>query len=429
MRLRKSIAVVLVPALHLWAVAALAETLHVPSQFEEIQLALDAASVGDTVLVAAGTYTNCHEGVCRDNVVVLREGVALVSEEGAGATVLELVPGGAGPVPTIVRADAIGVAGASIVGFSITSSIVPTRGIGLIGCENIRIESCRLSQLDGTGISAGGGVSQLGGSVEIVDCEFVACAGADVGAAISVVGGFNTYTTIRGCLFEECGPTAVIAQAWMECDVESSVFLNNFGTTSAGGLTLIDVTRASVIGCTFEGNRSSSGGALVTSALQNPEIRGNVFLRNVADGVDGGGAVYLAGTAALEANTFVGNEAFRGSAILDRHNAGSVTIRNNIFALNRGGPTYESLFVQRRGGCNLFWANDANFAGYTQAVSDLLEDPQFCDVPNDDYSLRSASPCAEANSPDCGQIGALGVGCGTVSVDRQSWGRLKSLFR
>ncbi len=415
--------------LHVWTGAAFGGTLRVPSQYEDIQLALDSASMGDTVLVAAGTYSNWYQGVYRDNVVVLREGVALVSEGGPSATVLELLPGGGGSIPTVVRGEAIGVAGTSIVGFSIASSIVPTRGVLLLGCENVRIEDCKLMDLDGTGIDAGGGLAQLGGSVEIVDCEFVRCTGAGVGAAINVVGGFNTYTTLRACLFAQCGPTAVMARAWMECDVESCVFLDNFGAGSAGGLTLLDVTRATVVGCMFVGNRSLSGGALVSSALQNPEIRGNVFIRNIADGVDGGGAVRLAGTALVEENTFVGNEAVHGAAVLDRHNGGSVNVRNNVFALSRGGATYESLFVQRVGGCNLFWANDANFAGYTQGVSDLFEDPQFCDVPNDDYSLRSASPCAEANSPDCGQIGALGVGCGTVSVDRQSWGRLKSLFR
>jgi hypothetical protein len=114
---------------------------------------------------------------------------------------------------------------------------------------------------------------------------------------------------------------------------------------------------------------------------------------------------------------------------LDRHNGGSVNVRNNVFVLSRGGPAYESLFVQRAGGCNLFWDNDASFAGYTQGASDLFEDPQFCDIPNDDYSLRSTSPCAEENAPDCGQIGAFGVGCGTVSVGRQSWSRIKSSFR
>jgi hypothetical protein len=205
--------------------------------------------------------------------------------------------------------------------------------------------------------------------------------------------------------------------------------VNNFGTGSAGGLALLDVTRASVIDCTFVDNRAAAGGALVTSALQNPEIRGNLFVRNVAEGVNGGGAIRLFGTARVTENTFVGNEASRGSAIVDRHDGGGVTIRNNTFALNRGGPAYEAIAVQRVGDCNLFWANDTNFAGYTQGASDLFEDPQFCDIPNDDYSLRSTSPCAEENAPDCGQIGAFGVGCGTVSVGRQSWSRIKSSFR
>jgi hypothetical protein len=56
-------------------------------------------------------------------------------------------------------------------------------------------------------------------------------------------------------------------------------------------------------------------------------------------------------------------------------------------------------------------------------------DPEFCDIPADDYTVRNTSPCAEENSPVCGQIGAYGIGCGTVSVEPTSWSRVKSWYR
>jgi len=42
----------------------------------------------------------------------------------------------------------------------------------------------------------------------------------------------------------------------------------------------------------------------------------------------------------------------------------------------------------------------------------ISEDPLFCDAENGDFTIRDDySPCAPANNPECGLIGALGVDC------------------
>lgn len=47
-----------------------------------------------------------------------------------------------------------------------------------------------------------------------------------------------------------------------------------------------------------------------------------------------------------------------------------------------------------------------------------------------DYSLHENSPYTSGNSPlPCGLVGAIDVGCGLVSVEPATWGRLKSFYR
>lgn len=59
----------------------------------------------------------------------------------------------------------------------------------------------------------------------------------------------------------------------------------------------------------------------------------------------------------------------------------------------------------------------------------LDADPLFCDPENGDYRLQSDSPCLPQNNPYGVLYGALGEGCGTVSVEPESWTRIKARYR
>lgn len=70
---------------------------------------------------------------------------------------------------------------------------------------------------------------------------------------------------------------------------------------------------------------------------------------------------------------------------------------------------------------NIFGNDDGDWVG---AISDLQQangnlnlDPQFCGDANpvSPFSIAGSSPCAAANNPGCGLIGALPVGCGETS--------------
>jgi hypothetical protein len=70
------------------------------------------------------------------------------------------------------------------------------------------------------------------------------------------------------------------------------------------------------------------------------------------------------------------------------------------------------------------WVDD--IAGQDAGSGNFSADPLFCDRGAGDLTLDSSSPCVSANS--CGLIGALGIGCGTVAIQTESWGRIKSRF-
>ncbi|GEM_PF-949270 len=56
-------------------------------------------------------------------------------------------------------------------------------------------------------------------------------------------------------------------------------------------------------------------------------------------------------------------------------------------------------------------------AAFLGEDGNIALDPLFCgdDHPDDPYTLRADSPCLAVNNPDCGQIGACGQGCETVT--------------
>ena len=70
---------------------------------------------------------------------------------------------------------------------------------------------------------------------------------------------------------------------------------------------------------------------------------------------------------------------------------------------------------------------DGTCSPETSGVFDA--DPLYCDPAGGDFRLDGASPCLPSRSP-CGElIGALEMGCGTVGLEPQSWGRIKGLYR
>jgi predicted outer membrane repeat protein len=148
-------------------------------------------------------------------------------------------------------------------------------------------------------------------------------------------------------------------------------------------------------------------------------MRGCAFIGNTAtDNVGGAGLCFFGSTSSAENCTFYGNAADSGSAMTCW---GAIPeISNTIAAFNNGGAAFHcdagapgspSLSC-----CNIYGNEGGDWtgciAGQVFFFGNMSKDPRFCDAPSGDLTLHNTSPCAAANNPGCGQIGAYDVGCG-----------------
>ncbi len=114
------------------------------------------------------------------------------------------------------------------------------------------------------------------------------------------------------------------------------------------------------------------------------------------------------------------------------------TIRNNLVVGNNYGVNLSGGVVGEVSCNNVFGNSIANYLQGTDPTGtngNISVDPQFCAVDppgSGNFFLQSDSPCVPGNHPDgapCGLIGAYPVGCEGVSIERTSWGAIKSIYR
>lgn len=339
--------------------------------YTTIQAALNAASGGDTVLVAPGTYAGASNRdldfggrnivlaatSARDSVVIDCEGQGrgfyLHGGEGAAAVIDGFI---------IVNGHANRGGGAFFDGASPT--VLNTSFVG----NSAAIE--------------GGGVHCRGSSPTLRDVVF---------HANSATGGTG------GGLFCQSGSPSLTNVKFTE---------NEAG--SGAGMTCI-LAEASLLEVVFVRNRASSAGGGLYCGSSLATIDEVTCLGNQA--FNGGGMALLGSSPSISHATIVNNEATSGGGIYCAGSS-SPTIDKSIIALNLGGGA-------------VYCAGDdapdtqktclyGNFGGDTPCGThsdNLYEDPLFCDLGSDDVTLCGNSPCLPAGNPWGLRIGDRGQGC------------------
>jgi parallel beta-helix repeat protein len=213
-----------------------------------------------------------------------------------------------------------------------------------------------------------------------------------------------------------------------------------------GGVWLLVRVRVEVIeGNSIVRNQAGDhGGGLYVGnpggEVVNAEIRRNLIASNVAQWrsfvFPSGGGIWIAKVAALiQENTLVFNvgglEGTAGGGIaLDR--SGSSTIERNIIVMNKGGGircdgTENPTIRDNLGWENFGWDGLGLCAFWTDSGGNVAADPYFCDPAGGIFTLAEDSP---ALSHPAGPLGAFPLpGCGPVSVERITWGRIKTLYK
>jgi hypothetical protein len=181
---------------------------HVPGDVPTIQAALDSASTGHTVLVAAGIYSPSTRG--ESFPLVMKSGVELLSESGANATVLD-AEGGARVLSCVDNTSDTMIEGFTLTGGSATEG-------GGVYCNNASPEllGCLLV---GNSATAGGGLyADSSSGPALTNCTLVENS-ADAGCGVFSDGGSDV--DLLGCIIAYGGTGAAV-----ECSGGGSAELN-----------------------------------------------------------------------------------------------------------------------------------------------------------------------------------------------------------
>lgn len=258
----------------------------------------------------------------------------------------------------------------------------------------------------------------------------------------NVGGGFFTHIpaeTVRNCIFTfnraryGGGISCVINDRFFV--VEDCTFIENVSYQGGGAISLWNGTGSiSISDCVFNGNSSQDEGGAIFMYNCGASIDNSVFYGN--ESATSGAVLYFYSDymIGMEDCTICYNS--DGEPVIGSLPGGTLNIYRTILAFN-GGTLFG--LASSTGGtadCSDIFAND----GGDMIPPNLLDtgrnihlDPLFCGIPySHNYLLRSDSPCFPSNRPDglwCQVIGAESIGCGGVSSQESSWGRMKMIHR
>jgi len=436
----------------LFSSLATAGVLHVPGDYNQIHDAVQACAVGDTVLVAAGTYNDCThptEGPgTTPACVIMKSGVTLR---------------GAGPELTIIDAQGLGrgifiefVDNCRVENLQVTNAFADLFGAGIlirnvdatVEVNDVRVTTCtdggvicidnssptlRRVTMDNNDAKQGGGLAiEENSSPQVIDCN-VTDNQAPSGAGVFIRG--NCSPTITDCVVSNNIITASntygggISVQSSTATITGCEIRDNTADGFGGGVAFTDESAGLMEDCLIQNNdtinpNGQGGGVFVSGS--NPVLRHLLIAGNTASGHLGkGGGVYIAfePSPSLENCTIVGN------AVGPLGVGGGVSVEwfatpsidKCIISGSTNGEGMNCNNATPVVACtNIFGNAGGDVLCGTDGGGNFSADPQFCGNAGYEFNLATSSPCAPGNHPDglCegALIGAMTAGCGSSPV-------------
>ncbi len=367
-------------AMFFFPVKAFALTLEVPSQYGSIKDAVKAASVGDRIEVAPGTYYGNIE---------IRKNIELVSTGGSSQTILD--GQNSGSVVRFANAQFDGVTVPRIAGFTIRGgNSVEGQGGGItLQTTDVIIEdniiTSNNSKMDGGGIL----INQDSQAI-LRRNSIVSNTAKRFGGGIFIVGAShpllyeNTISnnSAQGAVVSAGGPSGggIFVDGNSSPQIVNNLIEDNEAEFAGGGISLRVGSASVVEGNTISRNKSAYGGGLhIETEGTGPKITSNTITNNQANlipkysgsGYGGGISIYNRSTPIISDNTISENFAAQGGGgIVSSENADSVvtgnTISNNSTTTSsgyyEGGGIYVASSTMRINN-NAIYLNGARLGG------------------------------------------------------------------
>lgn len=393
-------------------------TIRVPDDQPTIAAGLAAANAGDEVVLACGTYTETG--------LNMKPGVALRGETGS--------PDCVSIVGTLAQDRAIRFQPADdavLRGLTFREG----RGVAITNSSGVLIEDCDFVRNRPPGTEHGGALRLSSSAVSIVACRFDENVAA-YGAAIRDEGGTlaieNSVFHFNGA-WSSYGYGAILATGGGSIAIKSSQFVANRWPL------VVREKACSIENSHFEANEAGveRGQRYVSGTFEFEDsevsIHHCVFARN--NNILGGAGVALyefwrCSPATIASCVFHAEES-GGMTGLISASASPIEIDRSVIANAAASPV---IFLYAGAtatlSCSVVWHPSSPVVlGTADTTGVFFSDPLFCNPAAGDYRVSSPSPCLPGVSP-CGElIGAFGLGCGPVSVEARSWGRIKALYR
>jgi hypothetical protein len=359
------------------------------SAWKTITYALSQAASGDSIHVAAGTYSASATG--ESFPLALKEGVSLLGAN-RDTTILD-----AGDTAAVVVAT--GVATGNLSGFTIT------KGKASLGA-GIMVTDCGISITDNIIVAnqadSGAGIYASNFSGVISQNTIDSNLAGNTGGGIRLVGsdGSVTQNVISRNSAGAGGGLYVVDGA---TSVNKNEIIENTAYMHGGGVYVADFS-GTINRNIIRGNQATRGnGGGVYAVNFSGNLNNNLIVKNVADSTGGIYAAYFDAGSTIINNTIADNVNTLLDAVGGMQVSGvEAVLKNNIFWNNGdddffGGLVGNTLAELSEETVGISYSLIDDYAGQ---ASNIYTDPLFVSAADNDYHLSDASPAIDAGTGD-----------------------------
>ena len=328
--------------------SALAQsTWYVPDDFSTIQLGIDGATNGDTVIVRDGTYY--------ENINFNGMAITLKSENGPATAIID--GNQAGSVVIFNNREGID---SVFEGFTVTNGMADYGGGLYCRLSSPTLTNCMFT--NNTATQRGGGMNcDVYASPALENCTFTGNTATYSGGGMY---GYYSSSTLTNCTFTDNTAKwggGIHFNALASPTLENCTFTNNTATTYGGGIYSQGGFPA-LENCTFTNNSAQTGGGILWHDYSSSTLENCTFTNNTA--TNGGGGIYC-------------------------HWSASLTLTNCILWGNSSQLNGVGIAVSY-----------SNIEGSFSGTGNIDADSLFVDSDNGDFHLQAGSPCIDTGDPN-----------------------------